>query len=61
MEQLFISNKLQQVVDVGDGDWIGVNLDSDAVVWIELWLLVVVVVVREGSAAAPAIVISGRY
>ena len=48
------------MVDGGDGDWIGVNLDSDGVVWIELGLLVVVVVVREGSAAAPAIVISGR-
>ena len=56
-----ISNKLQQVEDVGDGDCIGVNLDSDAVVWIKFGLLVVVVVVREGSAAATAIVISGRY
>ena len=49
------------MVDGGDGDWIGVNLDSDGVVWIELGLLVVVVVVREGSAAAPATVISSKY
>ena len=48
------------MVDVGDGDWIGVNLDSDAMVWIELGLLVVMVVVRGGSGAAPAIVLSGR-
>ena len=47
-------------MDGGDGVWIGVNLDSDNAVWMELGLLVVVVVVREGSAAAPAIVISGR-
>ena len=40
------------MVDVGDGDWIGVNLDSDAVVWIELGLLVVVVVVREGCSTS---------
>ena len=37
-----------------------VDLDSDGVVWLVLGLLVVVVVVREGSTAAPAIVISGK-
>ena len=38
-----------------------VDLDSDGVMWLVLGLLVVVVVVREGSAAAPAIVISGKW
>ena len=36
------------------------ELDSDGVMWLVLRLFVVVVVIREGSAAAPTIVISGK-